>query len=68
MIYWHNRPKTTMVDYLQFTRVLLVLMTVHGSQAAFIQDAYTQLEQGQNATGIVQAEVTTGSNHDCATR
>ena len=57
-----------MEDRLQFTRVLLLLMTVHGSQEAFVQNAYTKLETGETAIGTVQAELTTESNHDCATR
>ena len=57
-----------MEDSLQFTRILLVLMTVHGNQAAFIQNAYRQLEPGETAIGNVQAALETESNHDCATR
>ena len=53
----------------QLKKILLVLLaTVCATHAAFEQNAYTELDLGQNITGTAGAKLITESNYDYTTR
>ena len=48
--------------------LLVLLMTVNGTQTTFVQNTYRKLKPGQNITGIMGIELTAESNIECSSK